>query len=179
MFICSPCVRRVCHTAAVGELWMLEDLEPWPDAPESGGICSPTTLWITPDTMELPDEVCVTITARVEALVVGGRVERVAHIGHGVTTIVGSGDGDTGDVELTGCLLWDHYLWMDFHTEPTGQLRMTRRGSLIQRAISHPTRNPHWFSVTYEGPIEYWAAPRVKPGYDIRWRASTVSLGAV
>ncbi|MGV9480955.1 hypothetical protein [Gordonia aichiensis] len=160
------------------ELWMLEDLEYFPDVPEGSGVCTPTTLWVTSDMMDLPDEVCSTVTATIELVDVVGGTERVAHLGNGFTTMIGSQDLVAGETLLTGCLLWDHYLWISFRTQPAGQVRMTRRGSLIQRSIRHATRHPGVFGVSYEGPLEYRdASDGVDIGYEIRWRASTVALG--
>lgn len=62
---------------------MLEDLEPWPDLPGPGEVCAPTTYWASPDDMDLPVEVCAEIDARIEAVTVDGRAERIAHLGHG------------------------------------------------------------------------------------------------
>lgn len=64
-------------------LWMIEDLEPWPDEPEVGQVCEPATQWITPDTMDLPGELVRTIAARVEELETDAGVERRAHLGTG------------------------------------------------------------------------------------------------
>ncbi|AZG47212.1 hypothetical protein [Gordonia insulae] len=158
---------------------MLEDLEPWPDHPESGETCAPTTFWASPDTMELPATVCTTLTVRVEARRIGGRIERIAHLGDGFTTVVGAGDGETGEVTLTGCLVWDRYLWIDYRTIPEGSVRITRRGHLVQREVLTPTRHEGWFSVDYSGPVEYRPAGQVERGFGIRWNALTVELGRI
>lgn len=158
------------------DLWMLEDLEPWPHAPDSGSMCAPTTFWATREMMELPPDVCCTISARVEAVDVDGRVERIADLGNGFTTMIGIGDGETGDVTLSGCLVWDQYLWIDYRTQPTGSVRITRRGHLVQRRVLSETRYDGWFSVSYVGPVEYRDAGHVEKGYDIRWNALTVEF---
>ncbi|MFW0786366.1 hypothetical protein AAFP35_17820 [Gordonia sp. CPCC 206044] len=159
------------------QLWMLEDLEPWPHAPESGDICSPSTCWVHADDTELPAEVCCTVAARVEAVPFGDRIERIAHLGQGFSTAIGRGDGPTGEVELTGCLFWDHYLWIDYQTEPTGNLRITRSGCVVQHATPGPPDGYGWFTVTYGGPLEYRAAAQpVGQGYHIRWKALRVDI---
>ncbi|RPA06146.1 hypothetical protein [Gordonia sp. OPL2] len=161
----------------MSDLWMLEDLEPWPDEPKSGAICAPTTFWASPDTMELPPEVCTTLKVQVEAQQVGGRTERIAHLGGGFSTVIGTGDGDIGEMTLTGCLVWDRYLWIDYRTQPEGDVRVRRRGHLVQRETLTPTKHDGWFSVSYTGPVEYQAVGEVERAYGIRWNALTVELG--
>ena len=107
-------------------LWMLEDMEPWPDEPGVGAVCAPTTFWASPDRMDLPDEVCSEVPARVEVVTTDGRTEWVAHLGNGFTTMM-AGGGLVGDVVLYGCLVWDRYLWLNFRAKPKGSVRVLER----------------------------------------------------
>ncbi|MFY2789369.1 hypothetical protein [Rhodococcus sp. MALMAid1271] len=156
------------------QLWMLEDREAWPDEPAVGSVFTPTTCWASPDTMDLPAEVCSDVPARVEAVTVAGRTERVAHLGNGFTTMLHDGDL-VGDVMLHGCLVWDRYLWMDFHTRTSGHLRMLdRSGVLAQRMERSPTRHPGSFAVTYHGALKYCQWGSMPEEFGIRWEASLV-----
>ncbi|KQU54058.1 hypothetical protein ASG84_23825 [Rhodococcus sp. Leaf278] len=158
----------------MSQLWMLEDMEPWPDEPGVGAVCSPTTYWASPDRMDLPAEVCSDVPARVEAVTVDGRTEWIAHLGDGFTTMMADG-GLVGDVILHGCLVWDRYLWLDFRSKPRGSLRVVdRTGVLVQRRQLIPTRHPGAFSVTYSGVLEYHQRDSVPAGFGVRWKASVV-----
>ncbi|MGV9748305.1 hypothetical protein ACWDTG_25875 [Rhodococcus zopfii] len=95
----------------VTTLWMIEDLEPWPDEPDVGQVCEPATQWIAPDTMDLPTELVRTISAQVEEIETDAGVERRAHLDHGFSTMLPPGLDITGNTTLTGCLFWDRYLW--------------------------------------------------------------------
>jgi hypothetical protein len=159
-------------------LWMLEDLEPWPDQPVVGAVFSPTTHWASPEQMELPAEVCADVPARVEVVTTDGLTERVAHLGNGFTTMMGDQDL-MGDVMLHGCLVWDRYLWLDFRTRPRGTLRMLdRAGFLAQRKKLVATRHTGAFSVTYDGEFEYHQRDSMPEGLGVRWRASVVETVA-
>ncbi|MEV8194076.1 hypothetical protein AB0P13_18360 [Rhodococcus pyridinivorans] len=46
-------------------LWMIEDLEPWPDPPAPGQVCEPTTSWITPGASDCIRELARHVPARV------------------------------------------------------------------------------------------------------------------
>lgn len=113
-------------------LWMIEDLEGWPDDPSAGQVCEPTTYWATPATMDLPAELVCEVAARVEEVTVDDRRERVAHLGAGFTTIVPDGVVAAGETTLTGCLVWDRYMWMEVRTVPSGHLRVAERASLLR-----------------------------------------------
>ncbi|MBY4126770.1 hypothetical protein HQO83_00020 [Rhodococcus fascians] len=159
-------------------LWMLEDMEPWPDEPGVGAVCAPTTFWASPDRMDLPDEVCSEVPARVEAVTTDGRTEWVAHLGNGFTTMMGDG-GLVGDVVLNGCLVWDRYLWLHFRAKPQGSVRVLERaGLLVQRRELIATRHPGAFSVTYSGALEFQREVVVPDEFGIRWRASVVETVA-
>ncbi|UTM35386.1 hypothetical protein MX572_12335 [Rhodococcus pyridinivorans] len=91
-------------------LWMIEDLEPWPDPPAPGQVCEPTTSWITPGASDCIRELARHVPARVEQVTVDDRVELLAHLGHGFTTVLPPQLDTLGDVVLTGHLVWDRYL---------------------------------------------------------------------
>ncbi|MFZ3391708.1 hypothetical protein TVH25_00405 [Rhodococcus sp. 7Tela_A2] len=133
-------------------LWMIEDLEPWPDEPGVGQVCAPATRWITPDMVNLPVELVCSISARVEEIETDAGVERRAHLGHGFSTMLPPGLDLTGDTTLTGCLIWDRYLWMDYRAQPAGRALVTDRRPVIQRAVRTPTEYVSWHSVEYQGP---------------------------
>lgn len=158
-------------------LWMLEDLEWWSNAPGPGDICTPTTYWATPSAMELPPEVVTETPAVIERVFINGFTERIAHIGHGFTTMLGSGDGPTGDTTLTGCLVWDHYLWAEYRTTPTGRLRIVeQRGGVVQRVTRHETIHPGVFSIHPDGPVKYQLGDKAEDDHEFCWRASVVEL---
>ncbi|CCQ14314.1 putative uncharacterized protein [Rhodococcus sp. AW25M09] len=160
----------------MSQLWMLEDMEPWPDEPAVGAVFTPTTSWASPDTMDLPAEVCSDVPARVEAVTTGGRTEWVAHLGDGFTTMMSDGSV-VGDVMLHGCLMWDRYLWMDFRTRPQGSLRvLDRPGVLAQHQVLTPTRHPGAFSVTYDGAMDYYQWGSMPGEFGIQWKASVVEI---
>ncbi|MDH6281760.1 hypothetical protein [Prescottella agglutinans] len=139
--------------AATTRLWMIEDLEPWPDAPAVGQVCEPTTYWASPDTMELPAELMCTIPARIERIESGDHAERIADLGHGFTTMLPPDVVVTdGEENLTGFLVWDRYLWLDYRNQPTGQALVTERVPLIQRAETTVPAHPGVHSVAYLGP---------------------------
>lgn len=160
------------------QLWMLEDMEPWPDEPAVGAVFSPTTYWASPEQMELPPQVCAEVPARVEAVHIDGRTERIAHLGDGFTTMMGDED-PIGDVLLHGCLVWDRYLWLDHKTRPRGNLRVVdRAGFLAQREAWIATRHPGVFSVAPYGALEYYQRGSLPEGFGVRWDASVVETVA-
>ncbi len=138
----------------------------------------PTTFWAFPDVMELPPEVCTEIPARIEEVSVGGRTERIAHLGHGFTTIVVVDHDDlVGDVTLRGCLVWDRYLWMEYRTRLQGRLRLVeRRGHLAVREDLAPTAHAGMFSVTPSGPVTYFRSGEIPEHFGVRWNASVVQF---
>ncbi|HEY5852871.1 MAG TPA: hypothetical protein VIW24_02170 [Aldersonia sp.] len=89
------------RTAAA--LWMIEDLEPFPDAPTVGEVCEPQTYWATPEMLGVPRELVCEVAARVEEVTTVGGVELVAHLGHGFTTMVPRRIDAIGVTTLTGC----------------------------------------------------------------------------
>lgn len=133
-------------------LWMIEDLEWWPDTPEVGQMCEPTTYWATPEMMDMPEVLMCTIAARVEESEFDGRVEAIAHLGQGFTTMLPRDLALTGAVTLTGWLVWDRYLWTDYRTKPTGRVLVTERIPVIQRVVAPATERSGWYTVAYEGP---------------------------
>ncbi|NIL92415.1 hypothetical protein RhoFasSB10_04775 [Rhodococcus fascians] len=160
------------------QLWMLENMEPWPDEPAVGAVFTPTTYWASPDQMDLPAQMCAEVPARVGTVTVDGLTEWVAHLGNGFTTMMGDG-GLVGDVTLRGCLVWDRYLWLDFRTRPRGTLRIhDRAGLLVQRRELIPTRHPGAFSVTYSGALEFHERDSIPAGFGGQWRASIVETVA-
>ncbi|OZD06972.1 hypothetical protein CH275_07130 [Rhodococcus sp. 06-235-1A] len=162
----------------MSQLWMLEDMEPWPDEPAVGAVFTPTTYWASREQMELPAEVCTEVAARVDAVTADGRTEWVAHLGNGFSTMMGDGRL-VGDVILHGCLVWDRYLWLDFRSKPRGSLRvLDRAGVLVQQEAWIATRHPGVFSVVPSGPLEYHQRDSVPAGFGIRWKASVVETVA-
>ncbi|WP_305091643.1 hypothetical protein [Prescottella sp. R16] len=127
---------------------MIEDLEPFPDQPEVGDVFEPTTYW----TDTAPDELVTEVAARIEKVTADDRIERLADLGDGFTTIVPSYIDAAGETVLSGCLMWDRYLWIDYHTQPTGRVQLIERVPLFQHVVRTPTQYPNWYSVTYDGP---------------------------
>ncbi|MBY6365668.1 hypothetical protein [Rhodococcoides corynebacterioides] len=157
-------------------LWMLEDLEWWPNAPEPRDVFSPTTYWASPEEMDLPPEVVTETPVTVEEVHMDGYTERIAHLGNGFTTLLGKGGGPTGVTMLTGCLVWDHYLWTEYRTTPTGNVRLVeRRGGIVQRVTRDETTHPGVFSIHPSGPTKYQIG-EADDGYEFCWHASMVEL---
>jgi len=96
---------------------------------------------------------------------IDGRTERIAHLGRGFTTMVPDYIDVTGQTPLTGCPVWDRNLWLNFRTEPSGQVLVTERASLLRRAARTPTTYPGVYSVDHQGP-------------SILHRGGTVPLGS-
>ncbi|WP_235900394.1 hypothetical protein [Lolliginicoccus suaedae] len=157
-------------------MWMIEDLEPFPDAPCVGEVCEPSTYWATPGILEVPDEMICEITAFVEEVTVRGQTERVAHLGEGFTTMVPESLNAIGETTLAGCLVWDRYLWLDYRTQPTGRVRVAERASLCRRAVRAPTGPPGWHSVRHVGPARRLRGARVSDDYEVVSHALLVSL---
>ncbi|GAA1908626.1 hypothetical protein GCM10009773_40840 [Williamsia serinedens] len=93
------------------ELWFLEDLEPFPDAPAAGDVFSPTTFWLDAGSKvyesPVPANICARVTARVGPRSHGDLTEWVAEFDGGFQTML-RGDHRPGIVELHGCLMWPH-----------------------------------------------------------------------
>ncbi|ETT25789.1 hypothetical protein QM787_22190 [Rhodococcus ruber] len=157
-------------------LWMIEDLEFWPDEPAPGQVCEPTTYWAGPGMPECVPELVHEVSARVEQITVAGRVEQLAHLGHGFTTMLRDHLDTVGDVTLTGHLVWDRYLWTDYRTRPTGRALVTARRPVIQRAVGTPTEYAGWYSVEYQGPRTVHRDGPVPDGYSIVAYALSVTL---
>jgi hypothetical protein len=158
-------------------MWMLEYLEPWPDAPRPGDVCEPTTFWASHEDMDLPAEVCTVTEAFVETVTSDGTSERIAHLGRGFTTVL-SGNADiTGHLTLRGCLVWDRYLWTDYHTRPKGRLRvLDRAGHLVQHENLKTTKHAGVLAVSSDGPLKFLPGNQVEPGFGVRWNALSVEL---
>ncbi|WP_138996037.1 hypothetical protein [Rhodococcus zopfii] len=154
-------------TETTTTLWMIEDLEPWPDEPDVGQVCEPATQWITPDMMDLPTELVRTISARVEEIETDAGVERRAHLGHGFSTMLPPGLDIAGDTTLTGCLLWDRYLWTSYRTQPAGRALVTDRRPVIQRAVGTPTEYAGLYRVEYQGPRIVHRDGPIPDGYSV------------
>ncbi len=156
---------------------MIEDLEPWPDAPEVGQVCEPTTYWAASGRMELPTELMCTIPARIERIVSGDHPERTADLGHGFTTMLPRDLAVADSAQnLTGCLVWDRYLWLDYRTEPTGRVLVTERVPVIQRAETAPTAYPDQHSVVYVGPKTLCRGGIVPENFHVVAHALSVTL---
>lgn len=161
------------------QLWLLEDLEPFPDRPEPGELFTPTTFWVDTrtailDNQLLPAAVCSHVPAVISRASDNGHVEWVADLGDGFTTML-PGDHTAGEALLHGCLMWDRYLWLTYRTESTGQLRLVdRAGHIIQRRHLTPTPLPGWFDIHYSGPPLYTPAGDIPAEHDIRFNALTV-----
>ncbi|WP_278312454.1 hypothetical protein [Lolliginicoccus levis] len=157
-------------------LWMIEDLEPFPDAPRVGEVCEPSTYWASPGMVEVPDEMICEVTASVEEVTVHGRRERVAHLGEGFTTEIPDGIEALGETTLTGCLVWDRYLWLDYRTQPAGRVLVTERASLYRRAVRVPTGDLGWYSVHHVGPARRLRGERLPESHDVVAHALLVAL---
>ncbi|WP_246442256.1 hypothetical protein [Rhodococcus triatomae] len=161
-------------------IWMLEDLEPFPDDPAVGDRCEPTTYWAAPDMLGLPAELWCRVEARIEEVHVDGHRERVAHLGEGFTTMlpdaVEAFPDTAGRTSLTGCLVRDRHLWADYRTRPTGSGRVLERNWLIQHAIRDPTRSPGWFSVSHDGPLRVHHGGSLPPNHAVVWSALSLEL---
>ncbi|WP_299573264.1 hypothetical protein [uncultured Williamsia sp.] len=159
------------------ELWLLEDLEPFPHPPVAGDVFSPTTFWLDASSevceSPVPTEICTRVTARVEPRLHGDHTEWVAEFDGGFQTML-RGDHRPGIVELHGCLFWDRYSQLDFLTEPRGSVHLLSRSCLVQRRRLMPTRYPHWFTPHYSGPLRLVNAAAVPDDHDVRLRALRV-----
>ncbi|MGB3770464.1 MAG: hypothetical protein WBA00_04920 [Rhodococcus sp. (in: high G+C Gram-positive bacteria)] len=134
-------------------IWMIEDLEPFADMPRPGELCRPTTYWATTEYRDIPAEMVYEVAARIEEVPVDGRVERRAHLGSGVTTMVPDGTHLSGNGTLRGCLVWDRYLWLDYRTVPVGELLVNERRYLTRRRAGPLPEKDGWYAVDYEGPM--------------------------
>jgi hypothetical protein len=162
------------------DLWLLEDLEPFPDTPAVGDDFAPTTFWLDADSeiyeSPIPSAICTSVTARVEARQHGDRTEWVAHLGGGFHTAL-PGERKPGVVELHGCLFWDRYLWLDYRTEPAGSVRLVSRSDcLVQRRRPVATPHPGWFTPHYSGPLLLVNGSAIPDDHDIRLRALRIRL---
>ncbi|TXG90058.1 hypothetical protein DW322_07305 [Rhodococcus rhodnii] len=131
---------------------MIEDLEPFPDDPQPGDVCTPSTHWTLPDP-HLPDSLFTTIPARIEEVDTARGVERVAYLGSGFTTMVPDHVPGRGDTTLTGALMWDRYLWMDYATTPHGTVRVDERISLARRMVPARRFVSGWTELQHTGPV--------------------------
>ncbi|MGC4932201.1 hypothetical protein ACLQ3C_00745 [Gordonia sp. DT30] len=163
------------------QLWLLEDLEPFPDRPEPGDAFAPTTFWADAsagvlDGQPVPADVCSHVRAVVRpGDTVGDHIEWVADLGDGFTTLL-RGEHTPGEVILHGCLVWDRYLWIDHRTQPPGRVRVIARdGHIIQHRKLTPARHPGWFSVHYDGPALYAPAGNIPAEHDIRYNVLVVA----
>lgn len=156
-----------CDDRPVTTLWMIEDLEPWPDQPTPGQVCRPTTYWTTPGATDCIRELVRDIPARVEQITVDDRVELLAHLGHGVTTVLPPQLDTLGDVVLRGHLVWDRYLWMVYRTRPEGRVLVAERHPVIQRTRRIPTEDAGWYGVEYEGARAVHRYGPIPDGYSI------------
>ncbi|MGZ8179539.1 hypothetical protein ACXVUM_16545 [Williamsia sp. SKLECPSW1] len=166
----------------MSKLWLLEDLEPFPDRPDPGEVFAPTTYWVDAtadiiDRQPVPAAVCSHIPATIRPVEVGSdQLEWVADLGGGFTTLL-HGDHIAGDTVLCGCLMWDRYLWVDFRTQPTGHLRLLdRAGHVTQHRHLSPTTHLGWFDVHYDGPPTYASTGDVPSEYEIRLNALEVAV---
>jgi hypothetical protein len=157
-------------------LWMIEDLEFWSDEPAPGQTCEPTTYWAGPGMTECVAELVHEVHARVEEITVDGRVEQLAHLGHGFTTMLPDHLDTVGDATLTGHLVWDRYLWTVYRTQPAGRALVTERHPVIQRAVGTPTEHAGWYSVEYQGPRTVHRHGPVPDGYSIVAYALSMTL---
>lgn len=157
-------------------LWMIEDLEPFPDTPAVGELCEPTTYWSTPDAMELPADVVRDVEATVDEVTIDGRTERVARFESGFTTMIPDYIDVIGEATLAGCLVWDRYLWTNYHTKPVGQVLVTERVSMLRRTARTPSKHPGWYTVEHVGPVTLHRGDTVPEGFDIVSYALSVTL---
>lgn len=159
------------------ELWLLEDLEPFPDRPVVGDDFAPTTFWLDAESeiyeSPIPAEICTRVTARVDARRDGDHIEWVADLGGFQTMLPGA--HEPGVVELHGCLFWDRYLFLNYRPEPTGSVRLVSRSDcLVQRRRLIPTRHPGWFTPEYSGSLRLVDGSAVPDDHGLRLRALQV-----
>ncbi|MFM1723079.1 hypothetical protein ABEU20_001640 [Rhodococcus sp. PAM 2766] len=126
--------------------------------------------------MELPAEMVSDVNAIVDEVTIDGRTERIAHLGRGFTTMVPDYIDVTGQTPLTGCLVWDRNLWLNFRTEPSGQVLVTERASLLRRAARTPTTYPGVYSVDHQGPSILHRGGTVPAGFGVVARALSALL---
>ena len=158
-------------------LWLLEDREPFDDAPAVGEVFTPTTRWVDAHQESIPPEICSDVPAQVEAHSIGGRVEWVAHLPGGFSTMLSGDRHDEGDHVLHGCLLWDRYLWIDVATTPVGALRLVERAGLVfQRTQLVASRHPGVYTPHHDGPMLYTSASTVTRDYWIHYSALRVQV---
>lgn len=153
------------------ELWLLEDLEPFPDMPSVGDDFAPTTFWLDAGSTiyerRVPSEICTRVAARIEPRTYGDRTEWVAHIGSEFETVL-PGDHKPGTAELHGCLFWDRYLQLDHRTVPAGSMRLISRSDcLVQRRRLTPTQYPGVYAPVYSGPLRLVDGSAVPDDHDI------------
>lgn len=157
-------------------LWMIEDLEPFPDAPAVGELCSPATFWAGPGELGLPADMMYEVEARVDEVVTETGIERVAHLQNGFATLLPDHIEGRGAVVLKGALVWDRYLWLNYRTRPSGQVRVLARHPVTQRVTRTPTRHAGWFSVTYDGSRELQRDGHVPPEHHVVSYALSVAI---
>lgn len=163
--------------ASATTLWLLEDREPFDDAPAVGEVFAPATRWIDAHQETIPPEICSDVLARVEAHDTGGRVEWVAHLPGGFATILSGDRHAPGDHVLHGCLLWDRYLWIDVATAPVGDLRLVERaGLIVQRTHLAASRHPGVYTPHQYGPMLFTSASTVTDDYWIHYSALRVHV---
>ncbi|AEF40766.1 hypothetical protein AS9A_2319 [Hoyosella subflava DQS3-9A1] len=146
---------------------MIEDLEPFPDAPQVGEVSEPSTYWATPEMLEVPHELICEVSAQVEEVTIHGRTERVAHLGNGFTTMIPEGIDAMGETTLRGFLVWDRYLWIDYHTKPAGRVLVIERASLCRRANRTSTKHFGWYNVNHVGPARLHRGESVPVNHDV------------
>ncbi|MBY6540364.1 hypothetical protein HQ325_16945 [Rhodococcus sp. BP-349] len=158
-------------------VFMLDDEEWWPDDPEPGALCSPTTYWADASEIGLPREVVSEVAASIVTVRVERGIERVAHLGDGFTTMLSAGDTPVGEAVLTGALVWDRYLWTDFRTPTTGRVRVLNFvGYVVQQVTRHPTVHSGWRVPEPHGPLEYLPAGTIESGVSVKWRVWQVEV---
>lgn len=163
--------------ASATTLWLLEDREPFGDAPAVGEVFTPTTRWVDAHQESIPPELCSDMPARIKAHDIGGRMEWVAHLTGGFTTLLSGDRHSEGDHVLHGCLLWDRYLWIDVATTPVGALRLVERAGLVfQRTQLVASRHPGVYTPHHDGPMLYTSASTVTRDYWIHYSALRVQV---
>lgn len=156
-------------------LWMLEDLEPFPDVPSVGDVCEPATYWATPTMMDLPAGIVCEIGARVEETTIAGQQERIAHLPDGFQTMIPTYVDVIGETTLTGCLVWDRYLWMDYRSTPTGRALVLERAALYRRR-RRPMAGRGWSVLDCDGPTMLISDAPSSATHGIVWNALRVRL---
>ena len=153
-------------------MWMLVDLKPGFEPLNLGDVIEGTTTWWEPET--LPKELVswdVPVTIERAAANKDGTHDWAARISENVSALLPNWAGGEGPATISGCLVYDRYLWLFHPTVPTARGQIIRRGKIAQNAHHRPRPSaPGWYSTTLWGPsifVEF--GTNVWPEKTIQW----------